>query len=81
VSREDRDIAGALQALDPQQRDALLLHVWGELSYAEVAASLEIPIGTVRSRISRACAVLRVELDRPLALAQAADDNPRRKHG
>jgi len=60
---ENHDLAAALAGLDPAQRDALLLHVWGDLSYAEVAASLEIPIGTVRSRISRACASLRATLD------------------
>lgn len=65
---EDHDLAAALAALDPVQRDALLLHVWGELSYAEVAASLEVPIGTVRSRISRACANLRAALDPPTAI-------------
>lgn len=53
------EVAAALAALDPPQRDALLLHVWGELSYAEVAYALDIPVGTVRSRISRACAALR----------------------
>lgn len=55
----DPEIASALSRLDRPQRDALLLHVWGELSYPEIAAALEIPVGTVRSRISRACAALR----------------------
>jgi RNA polymerase sigma factor (sigma-70 family) len=59
---EDHDLARALARLDSEQRDALVLHVWGELSYAEVALSLQIPIGTVRSRISRACASLRSDL-------------------
>jgi RNA polymerase sigma factor (sigma-70 family) len=59
---EDYDLAGALSRLDVGQRDALLLHVWGELSYGEIAESLDIPIGTVRSRISRACASLRSDL-------------------
>ena len=53
----------ALEGLEAGQREALLLHVWGELSYAEVASAMEIPVGTVRSRISRACAVLREQLD------------------
>jgi RNA polymerase sigma-70 factor (ECF subfamily) len=35
-------------------RDALLLLAWGDLSYAEIASALQIPIGTVRSRINRA---------------------------
>lgn len=65
-SAEDIRLTLALEQLHPDQREALLLHVWGELSYAEIAASLAIPIGTVRSRISRACAALRNELE-PLA--------------
>ncbi len=43
-------IAGAIAALDPDQRDVLLLHAWGELSQSEIAASLGIPVGTVYSR-------------------------------
>ena len=51
-------IAGALGALDPDQRDVLLLYAWGDLSYEEIAVSLAIPIGTVRSRLSRARSTL-----------------------
>jgi RNA polymerase sigma-70 factor, ECF subfamily len=58
----DPALAAALASLDPVQRDALLLHVWGELSYAEIADSTGVPIGTIRSRISRACAALRTAL-------------------
>jgi RNA polymerase sigma factor (sigma-70 family) len=43
-----------LRALPARDRDALLLVVWGELSYEEAAEALEIPVGTVRSRIARA---------------------------
>src|SRR4051794_4732741 len=43
-----------LPALARRDRDTLLLHVWGELSYDEVAAALGVPVGTVRSRINRA---------------------------
>lgn len=59
----DDQLSGALAELQADQREALLLHVWGEMSYAEVAAALAIPVGTVRSRISRACAALRLELE------------------
>ena len=34
-------------------RDTLLLLAWNDLSYHEVAEALDIPVGTVRSRISR----------------------------
>jgi RNA polymerase sigma factor (sigma-70 family) len=51
-------IAGAIAALDPDQRDVLLLRAWGELSDGEIAAALGIPVGTVYSRLSRARASL-----------------------
>jgi len=55
-------LAGALAEMDQEQRDVLLLHAWGELSYEEIAVSLEIPVGTVRSRLSRGRARLRSAL-------------------
>jgi RNA polymerase sigma-70 factor (ECF subfamily) len=64
------ELSEALAELPPDQREALLLHVWGEMSYTEVASALEIPIGTVRSRISRACAALRLQLEPPAAAGQ-----------
>jgi RNA polymerase sigma-70 factor (ECF subfamily) len=69
AAEDDGRLSMALAGLDFGQREALLLHVWGELSYAEVASALDIPIGTVRSRISRACAALRAELDPPVSVA------------
>jgi RNA polymerase sigma factor (sigma-70 family) len=66
---DDGRLGAALAALSADQRDALLMHVWGELSYAEIAQTLGVPIGTVRSRISRACAALRPQLDPPATTA------------
>jgi RNA polymerase sigma-70 factor (ECF subfamily) len=43
-----------LRRLPAADRDALLLVVWGELSYEEVSSALGVPIGTVSSRIARA---------------------------
>jgi RNA polymerase sigma factor (sigma-70 family) len=60
-------LAEALATLDPSQRDVLLLHAWEELSYEEIAEALDIPIGTVRSRLARARAHLRSRLDSPRA--------------
>lgn len=48
------DLVGVLRRMPTVERDTLLLLVWGELSYAETAAALQIPVGTVRSRIARA---------------------------
>lgn len=56
-------IASLLAKLDPDHRDALLLHVWEELSYAEIALALGIPAGTVASRIARSRKRLRMALE------------------
>ena len=52
-------VADAIQALPDGEREALLLVAWEDLSYQSVAEALELPIGTVRSRINRARARLR----------------------
>jgi RNA polymerase sigma factor (sigma-70 family) len=49
----------ALLALSPDDRDTFLLVAVGELSYPETAWALDVPVGTVRSRIHRARAQLR----------------------
>jgi RNA polymerase sigma-70 factor (ECF subfamily) len=49
----DVDLQGALDALPDTFRQAVWLRDVEELSYAEVAKVLDVPIGTVMSRISR----------------------------
>ncbi|MFI6517441.1 RNA polymerase sigma factor [Spirillospora sp. NPDC050679] len=58
----ERELARALAGLNRGDRDVLLLVAWGDLSYQEVAHALDIPIGTVRSRLSRARRKLRAAL-------------------
>jgi len=48
------DLESALRMLAAEQREILLLVVLEEMTYEEVAATLNIPIGTVMSRLSRA---------------------------
>ncbi|GAB3966963.1 RNA polymerase sigma factor [Actinoallomurus acanthiterrae] len=55
-------LAGALAALPEGDRDALLLVALGGLGYEEVAEALEIPSGTVGSRLSRVRKKLREAL-------------------
>lgn len=48
------ELASALRSVPVADRDALLLVAWGELSYEETAAAMDVPVGTIRSRIFRA---------------------------
>src|SRR5262245_61527421 len=56
-------VADAIEALPDGEREALLLFAWEDLSYQSVAEALELPIGTVRSRLNRARAHLRELLE------------------
>ena len=60
ASLEIRDLERALALLPAEQREVLLLIALEDMSYAEVAGTLGIPIGTVMSRLSRAREKLRV---------------------
>jgi RNA polymerase sigma factor (sigma-70 family) len=62
ASTASRRLAAALARLSKELRDTLLLVAWGGLSYAETATALGVPIGTVRSRMSRARGTLRRSL-------------------
>jgi len=50
---EVMDLEAALRQLPDEQREVLLLVALEEMSYAEVAAALGIPAGTVMSRLAR----------------------------
>src|SRR5690349_12318117 len=56
-------VADAIEALPDGEREALLLFAWEDLSYQSMAEALELPIGTVRSRLNRARARLRELLE------------------
>ncbi|HET9822536.1 MAG TPA: sigma-70 family RNA polymerase sigma factor [Burkholderiaceae bacterium] len=57
------DLSAALARLSGDQRSALMLVAVEQLSYAEAAEVLQVPAGTVMSRVSRARAALREWLD------------------
>jgi RNA polymerase sigma-70 factor (ECF subfamily) len=65
----DPDVQAALDALPPEFRAAVVLCDIEQLSYEEIAATLGVKLGTVRSRIHRGRAQLRAAL---------ADRDPRR---
>jgi RNA polymerase sigma-70 factor (ECF subfamily) len=55
----------ASDVISPASRAVLVLHFHEELPLADVAAILEIPLGTVKSRLSYGLSALRQQLGRP----------------
>jgi RNA polymerase sigma-70 factor (ECF subfamily) len=65
------DVDAALARLSPEFRAAVVLRDLCDLDYAEIAEVLEVPVGTVRSRIARGRAAIAEQLREP-------DDSPER---
>lgn len=63
ADQDMRAILAVLVRLPRREQDVVSLCLWMGLSYEEAAASLDIPVGTVRSRLSRARGRLRELLD------------------
>jgi len=61
---DDRRIAieSALRGLPAEQREVLVLKIWGELTFDEIAGRLDIPANTAASRYRYGLAALRREL-------------------
>lgn len=53
-----REVRAAVDQLGPEQREVVALVMLEEYSYREAAEALDLPIGTVMSRLSRAKAAL-----------------------
>jgi RNA polymerase sigma factor (sigma-70 family) len=86
--RRMSDILARLRQLPLEQQEVVALVLWSELSYEEAAVALNVPVGTVKSRLSRARRGL-VEPDSPSghfmtegnALARASTTKPREVEG
>jgi RNA polymerase sigma-70 factor, ECF subfamily len=61
------DVDAALATLSPEFRAAVVLRDLCDLDYAEIADVLDVPIGTVRSRIARGRAAIADQLREPTA--------------
>jgi RNA polymerase sigma-70 factor (ECF subfamily) len=48
------DVLEAIDKLSAGAREALTLHVWGGMTYEEIASELGVEVGTVKSRLNRA---------------------------
>lgn len=64
LAERQRIVRDALSQMTEEFREALILAEMEEMSYEEIAQILQIPIGTVRSRIHRGRAELREKLRR-----------------
>jgi RNA polymerase sigma-70 factor, ECF subfamily len=58
----ERALVAAIERLSPEQRAVVLLREMHELDYDEIARVLEVDVGTVKSRLSRARTILRAAL-------------------
>jgi RNA polymerase sigma-70 factor, ECF subfamily len=73
--RLDRDnVLAALGKLDPNFQAVLALFYLEDYTYPEIAQILEIPLGTVKSRISRGIAQLQILLAEPARLVASKED-------
>jgi RNA polymerase sigma factor (sigma-70 family) len=66
----------AVARLPRRQREVLLLAAWADLGYEEIAQALDLPIGTVRSRLARARSALGADASLgppPAMLAEAKE--------
>lgn len=63
----------ALRCIPVQLQVALELHYWEELTMVELAAALQAPLGTVKSRLRRGRQALEIELKRRLGQANMTD--------
>jgi RNA polymerase sigma-70 factor (ECF subfamily) len=59
-----RDLDRALARISEEQRQVILLIGLEDISYKEAATILDVPIGTIRSRLSRGREALRTLMDR-----------------
>jgi len=70
-------IAAALAGLAAMDRETLLLFAVADLDYEQIAIAMDVPVGTVRSRLHRARRRIRVELGDKESLALRDAQNER----
>jgi RNA polymerase sigma-70 factor, ECF subfamily len=59
----DWELRSAVRQLDRDRRLVVVLHYWADLTLSEIGEALDIPAGTVASRLSRALDELRGSLE------------------
>ncbi|MFD9435230.1 RNA polymerase sigma factor [Streptomyces sp. NPDC060002] len=78
-ARRLAEVRRVLGRLRRHEREVIALCVWGGLGYAQAAEALGVPVGTVRSRLSRARARLREIVERETAQSGRAERRPERR--
>ena len=58
----DPGVSAALLELTHEERNLILLLTWADLTYEQLGDALDLPVGTIRSRVSRVRSKLRVSL-------------------
>ena len=77
VAAASIDVDAALSGLAPEFRSAVVLRDLCALDYAEIAEVLEVPVGTVRSRIARGRAAVAEQLrGNPMGLSDRPTPEP-----
>jgi RNA polymerase sigma-70 factor (ECF subfamily) len=61
--RQMADVLAVIERLPAREQEVLALCAWSDLTYEDCALALGVPVGTVRSRLSRARAHVRELLD------------------
>lgn len=69
IERQDSLLSDALAALPASQRSVIVLRYTDDLTVQEIASLLDLPKGTVKSRLSRGTEAIRRELERRTPLA------------
>ncbi|WP_329217740.1 RNA polymerase sigma factor [Streptomyces sp. NBC_01485] len=80
-ARRLAEVRRVLGRLRRHEREVIALCVWGGLDYAQAAEALGVPVGTVRSRLSRARARLREIVEREAGTARTSRTEPRPRRG
>lgn len=70
-------IAHTLRGMASIDRDTLLLYAWGDLSYEDISHAMNVPIGTVRSRLNRARKILKSKLELSTSEEETENDHGR----
>jgi RNA polymerase sigma-70 factor (ECF subfamily) len=70
------DVDAALELVPEEFRVAVVLRDLADLDYAEIATALDIPLGTVKSRVARGRAALRDVLGNPTGVVSRPSETP-----